>query len=184
MRRRSRWRSLDQTKQNLIQTYIFVGLAYFALFGAVLLPLGNLLSLIFTFEINYNEGWNVYNADRLIHGEIVYDDNYWRINNYPIGSFLIVAATNVLIHDLLLSGRLVALVAFAAIAVFAAITVRRFGGGRTDAVFGAGCAAGSCYLMAPAWIVADDPQMLGEADLTGRKGDIWGGSPSPNPSTA
>jgi len=167
VRRRSRWRSLDQTKQNLIQTYIFVGLAYFALFGAVLLPLGNLLSLIFTFEINYNEGWNVYNADRLIHGEIVYDDNYWRINNYPIGSFLIVAAANVLIHDLLLSGRLVALVAFAAIAVFAAITVRRFGGGRTDAVFGAGCAAGSCYLMAPAWIVADDPQMLGEAVMLG-----------------
>ena len=143
MRRRSRWRSLDQTKQNLIQIYIFVGLAYFALFGAVLLPLGNLLSLIFTFEINYNEGWNVYNADRLIHGEIVYDDNYWRINNYPIGSFLIVAAANVLIHDLLLSGRLVALVAFAAIAVFAAITVRRFGGGRTDAVFGAGGFIGS-----------------------------------------
>jgi hypothetical protein len=134
---------------------------------AFLLPLRYLISFGFTFEGNYNEGWNVYNADRLIHGEIVYDDNYWRINNYPIGSFLIIAAANVLFHNLLLSGRLVALVSFAAIAVFAAMAVRRFGGGRSDAMFGAGCAASFCYLMAPAWIVADDPQTLGEAVMLG-----------------
>jgi hypothetical protein len=158
-RRPSRWRS--------IQRYFFAGLAYLALVCAVLLPIGNFLSLDLKFEINYNEGWNVYNADRLIHGAIVYDDNYWRINNYPIGSFLIIAGANVLIHDLLLSGRLVALVSFAAIAVFAAMAVRRFGGGRTDAVFGAGCAAGFCYLMAPAWVIADDPQTLGEAVMLG-----------------
>ena len=156
-----------EAKRNLIQTYIFIGLAYFVLIGTIMLPIGNLLSLGFTFEINYNEGWNVYNADRLIRGAIVYDENYWRINNYPIGSFLIIAGTNVLFHDLLLSGRLVALVSFAAIAVFAAMAIRHFGGGRTDAVFGAGCAAGFCYLMAPAWIVADDPQTLGEAVMLG-----------------
>ena len=121
----------------------------------------------FTFEVNYNEGWNTYNADRLIHGAIIYDDNYWRINNYPIGSFLIIAGANVLTHNLLLSGRLVALVSFVMIAAFAAMAVRRFGGGRTDAVFGAGCAAGFCYLMAPAWIIADDPQTLGEAVMLG-----------------
>ena len=156
-----------EAKQNLIQTYIFIGLAYFVLIGTVMLSIGNLLSLGFTFEINYNEGWNVYNADRLIRGAIVYDENYWRINNYPIGSFLIIAGTNVLFHDLLLSGRLVALVSFAAIAVFAAMAIRHFGGGRTDAVFGAGCAAGFCYLMAPTWIVADDPQTFGEALMLG-----------------
>ena len=167
VRRASHWLCFAEPKQNLIQTYIFIALAYFVLVCAVLLPIGNLLSLDFKFEINYNEGWNVYNADRLIHGAIVYDDNYWRINNYPIGSFLIIAGANVLIHDLLLSGRLVALVSFAAIAVFAAMAVRRFGGGRTDAVFGAGCAAGFCYLVAPAWIMADDPQTLGEAVMLG-----------------
>ena len=42
-----------------------------------------------------------------------------------------------------------------------------FGGGRTDAVFGAGCAMGFCYLVAPAWIIADDPQTLGEAVMLG-----------------
>ncbi len=130
---------------------------------ALLLPIGNLLSSGFTFEVNYNEGWNVYNADRLINGEILYDGNYWRINNYPIGSFLIIAGANLLIHNLLLSGRLVALISFVAIGVCAAMAVRRFGGGRTDAVFGAACAMGFCYLVAPAWITVDDPQTLGEA---------------------
>jgi hypothetical protein len=125
------------------------------------------MSAGFTFEFNYNEGWNVYNADRLIRGELIYDDNYWRVNNYPIGSFVIVAGVNLLFHNLLLSGRLVALVSFAAIGVLAAVAVRRFGGGRTDAVFGAGCAMGFCYLVAPAWIIADDPQTLGEAVMLG-----------------
>ena len=55
------------------------------------------------------------------------------------------------------------MVSFAAIGGFAAIAVRRFGGGQTDAVFGAGCAMGFCYLVAPVWIIADDPQTLGEA---------------------
>jgi hypothetical protein len=134
---------------------------------AVLLPVSNLLSLGFTSEINYNEGWNVYNTDRLIHEKVIYDDNYWRVNNYPIGSFLIIAGVNFLVDDLLLSGRLVSLVSFAAIGVFAAIAVPRLGGARTDAMFGAGCAMGFCYLIAPAWIGADDPQTLGEAVMLG-----------------
>jgi hypothetical protein len=158
---------LALTKQTLAATYLFAALTYFVFICVVLLPIGNLLSLGFTFETNYNEGWNVYNADRLVHGEQIYDDNYWRINNYPIASFLIVGAVNSFLDDLLLSGRLVALVSFAAIGVFAAMTVRRLGGGRTDAVFGAGCAMGFCYLVAPAWIIADDPQTLGEAVMLG-----------------
>jgi hypothetical protein len=166
-RRPPRRQSFAEAKQKSIQTYLFAVLAYFVLVCALILPIGNLLSLGFTFEVNYNEGWNVYNADRLIHGELIYDNNYWRVNNYPIGSFLIIAAANVLFRDLLLSGRLVALASFGAIGVFAAIATRRFGGGRTDAVFGAGCAMGFCYLVAPAWINADDPQTLGEAVMLG-----------------
>jgi hypothetical protein len=168
---------LAETPQKFTQTDLFAALAYFVLVCTVLLPIGNLLSLGYSFEINYNEGWNVYNAERLIHGEIVYDDNYWRINNYPIGSFLIIAGANLLIHNLLLSGRLVELVSFAAIGVFAAMAVRRCGGGRTDAVFGAGGAMGFCYLMAPAWIIANDPQTLGEAVMLGALASYIGRPP-------
>jgi hypothetical protein len=58
---------------------------------AITLTAPNLLSLGFMFEQNYNEGWNVYNVQRLIGHEVIYDGNYWRVNNYPIFSFLITA---------------------------------------------------------------------------------------------
>ena len=161
------WRNIAEAKHSATRSHLFATLAYLVLVCALSLPIGNLVSAGFTFEINYNEGWNVYNTGRLIRGELIYDDNYWRVNNYPIGSSLIVAGANFLIHDLLLSGRLVSLVSFGAVGVFAAMAVRRFGGGRTDAVFGAGCAMGFCYLVAPAWVVADDPQSLGEAVMLG-----------------
>jgi hypothetical protein len=142
-------------------------LAFLILSFSVLITLENVLSMRFLFERNYNEGWNVYNTERLVHRDLVYDDNYWRVNNYPIGSFLVIAGVNFLIDDLLLSGRIVALVSFAAIGLLAAVAIRRFGGGRVDAVFGAGCALGFCYLVAPAWIIVDDPQTLGEAVMLG-----------------
>src|SRR6516225_6412085 len=81
-------------------------LAGFVLICAIALTAGNLLSISFVFERNYNEGWNVYNAQRLIAHELIYDDNYWRVNNYPIFSFLTVAGVDFVIHNLLLSGRL------------------------------------------------------------------------------
>src|SRR5260370_24370141 len=167
MRRLRHWRNFAEAEHSSIRTRLFAALAYAVLIFALLLPIENIISAGFTFEVNYNEGWNVYNADRLIHRELIYDANYWRINNYPIGSFLIIAGVDVLFQNLFLSGRLVALVSFAAIGMFAATAVRRFGGGRADAVFGAGCAMGFCYLMAPAWIIADDPQTLGEALMLG-----------------
>jgi hypothetical protein len=140
--------------------YIFAG---FILVYAIILTAGDLLSIGFFFERNYNEGWNVYNAQRLIDHEVIYDGNYWRVNNYPILSFLAVAGVNTVVHDLLLSGRIISLVSYFAIGVLAGAAVRRFDGDPVDAVFGAGCALGFCYLVAPAWIAADDPQTLGEA---------------------
>src|SRR5215472_3520869 len=143
---------------------VFAGLI---LICAIALTVGNLLSIGFIFERNYNEGWNVYNAQRLIAHELIYDDNYWRINNYPIFSFLAVAGVNFVIRDLLLSGRIISLISFVAAGLLAGAAIRRLGGDRTDAVFGAGCALGFCYLVAPAWIAVDDPQTCGEAIMLG-----------------
>jgi hypothetical protein len=66
-----------------------------------------------------------------------------------------------------LSGRIIALVSFVAVGILAAAATRRFGGDRVDAVFGGGCALGFCYLIAPSWVAADDPQTLGEALMLG-----------------
>jgi hypothetical protein len=147
--------------------HISIVFVSFVLLCAISLSAGSFLSLGFLFERNYNEGWNVYNTERLIGHEVVYDSNYWRINNYPIGSFLIVSGINFLVHDLLICGRIVALLSLAAIGLLAAMATRRFGGDRTDAIFGSGCTLGFCYLVAPAWIMVDDPQTLGEAVMLG-----------------
>src|ERR1700747_1335219 len=123
---------------------IFAGLV---LIYAITLSASNLLSIGFVFERNYNEGWNVYNTQRLIDHELIYDNDYWRVNNYPIGSFLIVRMLDFLTHDLLLSGRIVALASFVAVGVLAAMAVRRFGGEGIDAVLGGGCALGFSYFV-------------------------------------
>jgi hypothetical protein len=124
---------------------------------------GKVMSVGFLYEKNYNEGWNVYNTERLINHETIYDDNYWRVNNYPIFSFIVVAGVNLLVHDLLLSGRIVALISFFAVGALAGLVTLRLGGGPSGAVFTGACALGFYYLAAPDWIGADDPQSLAQA---------------------
>jgi hypothetical protein len=92
----------------------------------------NLLSIGFIFERNYNEGWNVYSAQRLMDRELIYDSDYWRINNYPIFSFLLVVGVYFIVHNLLLSGRIIALVSFVAVGILAAAATRCFGGDRVE----------------------------------------------------
>lgn len=97
---------------------------------------------------------------------MIYDRDYWRINNYPIFSFLLVVGVNFTVHNLLLSGRIIAVVSFFAVGILAAAAIRRFGGDRVDAVFGGDCALGFCYLVAPTCVAAD-PQTLAEALMLG-----------------
>jgi hypothetical protein len=148
-------------------TWVLPVFAVLVLVYAITLAVPSLLSIGFIFERNYNEGWNVYNAQRLIDHELIYDSEYWRINNYPIFSFLLVVGVNFVVHNLLLSGRIIALVSFFTVGILAAAAIRRFGGDRIDAVFGGGCALGFCYLVAPSWVAVDDPQTLAEALMLG-----------------
>jgi hypothetical protein len=93
-RARPRWSRFSRPAKPILANltnYAFAILAGLVLVCAIMLPASNLLSISFIFEHNYNEGWNVYNVQRIIDHELVYDDNYWRVNNYPVGSFFIVA---------------------------------------------------------------------------------------------
>src|SRR5580704_4122273 len=98
--------------------------------GAILLVLPNLIAVPFVFERNYNEGWNVYNTQRFFSGAVVYDDDLWRVNNYPPVSFLLVGTLERVVGESLLSGRLVALLSFAAAGALAAIITARLGANR------------------------------------------------------
>jgi hypothetical protein len=164
---RRRWSRLIGATVRRWPTDLLAVLAVVICLFATLLTLPTALTIGFAFDRNYNEGWNVYNAVRLTNHQIIYDNDYWRVNNYPIGSFLIIGTANFLFDNLLVTGRIVALISFIAIGLLAAIATLRFGGKSVDAVFGGGCALGFCYLIAPGWVIVDDPQTLGEAVMLG-----------------
>jgi len=81
----ARFSHVAEASWQLLAINPFAILAGVALIFALLLTAKNGLTITHLFEKNYNEGWNIYNAQRLINGEHIYDDNYWRVNNYPIG---------------------------------------------------------------------------------------------------
>ena len=150
--------------QSLPHTGVTPVFAIALLAGAILLVLQNVIAIPFLFfERNYNEGWNVYNTQRFFSGAVVYDDNLWRVNNYPPVSFLVVGAFDRAVGGLLSSGRLVALMSFVAVGWLAAVATARLGANRTAALFAAACALGFFYLAAPDWVAVDDPQTLAEA---------------------
>jgi hypothetical protein len=63
-------------------------------------------------EINYNEGWNVYNAQAAMQHRPLYPVKYgWTTVNYPFLSFYLVGYASRFIGDYLLTGRLISLVA-------------------------------------------------------------------------
>jgi len=57
-------------------------------------------------EWNYNEGWNLYQAQRVLdHLPLYPSKTGWTLNNYPAFSFVISAALYPFTHDLLFTGR-------------------------------------------------------------------------------
>jgi hypothetical protein len=165
----------DSRQQMLALSVLAIAL----LVGALLLVLPSLIAIPFAFEENYNEGWNVYNTQRFFTDAAVYDDNLWRVNNYPPVSFLMVGSLDHVVGNLLLSGRLVAALSFLAVGALAALTTLRRGAEPIDALFAGSCALGFCYLAAPAWVAVDDPQTLAQAVMLGGLVVYLGGHPRP-----
>jgi hypothetical protein len=58
--------SRSQSATSVLPVFAILVLVY-----AITLTAPNLLSIGFLFERNYNEGWNVYNAQRLIDHELI-----------------------------------------------------------------------------------------------------------------
>jgi hypothetical protein len=58
--------SRSQSATSVLPVFAILVLVY-----AITLTAPSLLSIGFVFERNYNEGWNVYNAQRLIDHELI-----------------------------------------------------------------------------------------------------------------
>ena len=89
-------------------------------------------------EIDYNEPWHAYHADYVRAGRPLYPDPDALIsNNYPPLSFYLVAAISAVTFDAIYVGRMLSLLATAAIALVVGYCVRRLGGSRTAALLAA-----------------------------------------------
>ena len=115
-------------------------------------------------DININEAWNAYFADAAYRGSKLYPSrDQFITNNYPPVGFYILGASGALVGDTVLTGRLLSLLAIAAIAIAAGLIVRHWNGSRTSALVGGlFCASGICRFF-PGYAGMNDPQLLAQA---------------------
>jgi hypothetical protein len=115
------------------------------------------------FPFDPNEGWNAYNAAALMHGQALYPGpEAYLVNNYPPLSFYVVGLAGLLVGDNIIAGRIVSLLAVAAIGLAMMVFARRQGASRSVAVlpplwFLAG------LLVTTDYVGMDDPQLLAHA---------------------
>src|SRR5580704_10899331 len=78
------------------------------------------------FEINYVDGWNVYNALKVAEHIPLYGAKYaWTTVNYPAHSFYIVAYLSRFTHGYLLAGRLLSLFSLGISCVLIGLIIRK-----------------------------------------------------------
>ena len=129
----------------------------------LLLPLGR---IGLRCELNYNEGWNLYQAQRLLDQLPLYPSKTgWTLNNYPAFSFLISSALHPLTHDLLYTARVLNLLALLATAILLGGIGLRLGFSRQASVLTALFALAVFATSACNYVGVYDPQMLAQSFL-------------------
>src|SRR5579872_1542085 len=120
--------------------------------------------LPFPIEIAQNEGWNAYHADAAMGAAPLYPPtDTLIINNYPPLSFYVVGALAQVFGDALYVGRVLSLIAVAALGALIAKVIMQLGGGR------AGAAVGGLWFVAVMarsfnrFVGMNDPQLVGHA---------------------
>ena len=112
-------------------------------------------------EVNYNEGWNAYNAQTAAGHLPLYATKYnWTTVNYPALSFYVIGYLSHFLGDPVLLGRLISLMSLLISCVFVALIVKRLTARWGPAIFGgAFCLALFCGV-APRYVGMNDPQMF------------------------
>jgi len=106
-----------------------------------------------------NEGWNAYHTAAAMSGGNLYPGAGFLTNNYPPLSFYVVGLIG---GDHIVAGRIVSLLAFAAVAVSIFAVARAMGTSRRAALFGALWFAAGLLIFTD-YFGMDDPQLLGHA---------------------
>jgi hypothetical protein len=116
-------------------------------------------------EINYNEGWNAYQAARVASGTALYrtpPGTFATGTGYPPLSFHLVSALGNT-KTFVSRGRWVSLISLLTIGILVALIVRSEGGSQAAAIFSFLLYEIAIALMLPDRIGMNDPQLLAEA---------------------
>ena len=117
--------------------------------------------------INYNEGWNAYQADRAMSGQPLYPPaDSLLANNYPPLSFYVVGIAGRVAGDNVIAGRFVALLSLLTVVVGIFLVIMATTRSPAGALFGALLFAVYSLLHFTDYIGMDDPQWLAHALAT------------------
>ncbi len=117
----------------------------------------------FRCDVDYNEGWNVYNAQLLVQHRQIYPVAYgWQTVNYPIGSFELMAFLHRFTHEYLFTARIISLLALVGSCWLAGLIVRELTRSRQAAVLTGFLVLGVFCTDANAYVGMDDPQLLAQ----------------------
>ena len=145
---------------SLTEPLVWITLAVLVAFSLATLYFP-LLRAFYRLEFNYNEGWNLYNAQAAVqHLPLYYPKYGWTTVNYPFLSFYLVGYLSRLTGDLLMTGRLLSILALLVSCVLVGLIVRKMTCGWGAAVFAGAFCLGTFCSRAPSSVGADDPQIL------------------------
>ncbi len=119
----------------------------------------------FRVEVDYNEGWNIYNAARFANHQFLYPTAYgWQTLNYPMLSFVVMAGLHHFTHDYLFTARTLSLLSLVGCCTLVGLIVCHLAGpgkaSKTAAILaGFLCLATFCTNADP-YVGMDDPQLF------------------------
>jgi hypothetical protein len=128
---------------------------------SLLTLVGPVTRAFYQVEVNYNEGWNAYNALTAAHHLPLYSPTYgWTTVNYPILSFYVVAYLSHFLGDPVITGRVISLISLLLSSVLVALIVKKLTGNWGAAIFGASFCLALFCAVAPDYVGMNDPQMF------------------------
>jgi len=144
---------------SFLKKYTVALCAFMAVFTAII----PFTRAFFRLEINYNEGWNIFNATALVNRQSLYPIKYgWTSVNYPMLSFEILAQLHRFTHEYLFTARVVSLLSLVACSLLVAAIVKTLNSSwRSSILAGLFCLAVFCAA-ANIYVGMDDPQMLAQ----------------------
>ncbi len=112
-------------------------------------------------EVNYNEGWNAYNAQAVADHLPLYLPKYsWTTVNYPMISFYMIGFLSRVLGDPMVIGRMISLISFLSLSVLVALIIKKLTGNWKPAIFGASFCVALFCADAQFYIGMNDPQMF------------------------